>query len=201
MPTTDPRVDAYIAASAPFARPILAHLRAVVHAAVPEVEETMKWSFPHFVHQGILCSMASFKAHCAFGFWMGALIVEGDADRSAEAMGQLGRITSIDDLPPKRTLTAWIRRAKELNEQGVKVAGARKPSRSTVEPAVPDAFAKALRGNARARAAFDAFPPSHRREYIQWIAEAKRDETRERRITQALEWIAEGKQRNWKYQR
>jgi uncharacterized protein YdeI (YjbR/CyaY-like superfamily) len=190
----DRRVDAYIEKSAPFARPILTHLREVVHAACPEVEETMKWSMPAFDYKGPLCGMAAFKQHCTFGFWKSPLIVE---DPSDEAMGQLGRITSLDDLPAKRTLTAWVRTAKKLNDERVKAPRAPRPRK--VEVRVPADLKKALAGNARARAAFERFPPSHRREYVEWIEEAKRAETRARRLATAVEWMAEGKPRNWKY--
>lgn len=172
-----------------------------MHATCPAVEETIKWGFPHFLHAGaILCSMAAFKQHVAFGFWKGALIdgVGGPGARD-DAMGQFGRITAVRELPPKRALAAIIRRAMELNEQGVKVP-ARKRTKSRAEAALPDALAKALARNTEARRTFAAFAPSHRREYCEWIAEAKRDDTRERRVAQAIEWLAEGKARNWKYE-
>ncbi|WP_440224908.1 YdeI/OmpD-associated family protein [Dokdonella sp. MW10] len=200
MPVTDPRIDAYIDKAAPFAQPILRHLRALVHATCPDVVETIKWGFPHFMHAGaILCSMAAFKQHVAFGFWKGALIegVGGPGARD-DAMGQFGRIASLDDLPAKRTLVSILRKAMALNEHGVTVpARERKAPRGEAE--VPEALAAALKRNAKARKTFEAFAPSHRREYCEWIAEAKRDDTRERRVAQAIEWLAEGKQRNWKY--
>ena len=194
MGKRDPRVDAYIAKSAEFARPILTRLREIVHSACPEVQETMKWSSPHFDYQGPMCGMAAFKEHCAFGFWKGSLIVENASD---EAMGQLGRITRIGDLPPKKTLTAWVRKAMKLNEEGVKAPRDPKPKKA--EAKVPEDLRKALTRNARARAAFEGLSPSHRREYVEWIEEAKRAETRARRLTTAVEWMAEGKSRNWKY--
>jgi uncharacterized protein YdeI (YjbR/CyaY-like superfamily) len=197
MGTRDPRVDAYIARSAEFARPILTHLREVVHAACPEVEETVKWSFPHFMHQGMLCSMAAFKAHCAFNFWKGALVMDGDGG-SAEAMGQFGRITTLAELPPKTVLSGYVRKAMALNE-----SGARAPARRKAAPkpalAVPDDLAGALRTHRKAAATFEGFSPSQRREYIEWITEAKGESTRARRLTTTIEWLAEGKPRNWKY--
>jgi uncharacterized protein YdeI (YjbR/CyaY-like superfamily) len=197
MGTRDPRIDAYIARSAEFAQPILAHLRDIVHEACPEVEETMKWSFPHFMYQGMLCSMASFKEHCAFGFWKGAQIVDGSVDG---AMGQFGRITAISDLPSKKILTGYIKKAMQLNETGVKAPMRAKPKPAAKKAAaVPDDLARALKKNAKARATFEKFSPSHKREYIEWIVEAKREETRQRRLETAIEWMAEGKQRNWKY--
>lgn len=194
MGKRDPRVDAYIEKSAEFARPILNRLREVVHSACPEVQEKMKWSMPHFDYQGPICGMAAFKEHCAFGFWKGSLVVEKASD---EAMGQLGRIASLRDVPSKKTLTAWIRKAMKLNEEGVKAPRAPRPKKAEAE--MPEDLRKALAKNAKARAAFEGFSPSHRREYVEWIEEAKRAETRARRLGTAIEWMAEGKSRNWKY--
>jgi len=194
----DPRVDAYIEKSADFAKPILTHLRETVHFAVPDVEEAMKWSFPHFLHKGMLCSMASFKEHCAFGFWKGSLVLDGNQKR--DAMGHLGRITSLRDLPSKKELTGYIKKAAALNDQGVKVA--RKPTGAVSKPVrVPTDLASALKKNKQAKSAFDAFSPSHKREYIEWITDAKRDDTRARRLMAAIEQIAKGQSRNWKYDR
>lgn len=195
MGTRDPRVEAYIEKSAEFARPILSRLREIVHEACPDVEETIKWSAPAFVYQGPLANMAAFKAHCAFALWKGSLVVENPSD---EAMGQLGRIQSLSDLPPKRTLVAWIRKAMKLNEEGVKVP--RQSRKKRPEAKVPADLKQALAGRAEARAAFEGFSPSHRREYVEWIEEAKRPETRARRIASTVEWLAEGKSRNWKYE-
>lgn len=200
MPTLDPRVDAYIAKSPAFAQPILAHIRATVHAACPEVVETMKWSMPHFDHHGIMCSMAAFKGHCALGFWKAALI-EGLGPNSANggaAAGNFGRITAVSDLPSPRALAGFVKAAMRLNEQGTTAPrAARGPKPAPETPADLDA---ALSASAGARANFDAFTASQRREYIEWIVEAKREETRAKRVAQAVEWIADGKTRNWKYQ-
>jgi uncharacterized protein YdeI (YjbR/CyaY-like superfamily) len=199
MPTLDPRVDAYIANSAEFARPILEHIRAIVHAACPDVEETMKWSFPHFQYEGMLCSMASFKAHCAFGFWKAKLIIEQGDDKTEEAMGQFGRLATIKDLPSKKALTAYIKLAMKLNVDGVK-----SPSRqraATPRPlTVPPYFTRALAVEPNAKANFAAFSPSQKREYVDWLEDAKTEATRERRMATAVEWIGEGKKRNWKYE-
>lgn len=195
MGKKDPRIDAYIQKSAEFAKPILTRLRGVVHAACPDVQETMKWSSPHFDYEGPLCGMAAFKEHCAFGFWKGSLIVENASD---EGMGQLGRITKLGDLPPRKTLTAWVRKARKLNEAGVKAP--RAPKQKKAPARGPVDLRKALAKNSRARAAFEGFSPSHRREYVEWIEEAKRAETRTRRLATAIEWMARGKSRNWKYQ-
>jgi uncharacterized protein YdeI (YjbR/CyaY-like superfamily) len=196
MATTDPRVDAYIAKSAEFARPILKYLRAAVHAASPEIEETLKWSMPHFMYKGMLCGMAAFKQHCAFGFWKGKLV----ADLSEEAMGQFGCITKVSDLPSKRALTAYVKKAMALNDAGVKSPTRTKNAKPKSPVKVPDDLAAALRRNKKAGATFEGFSPSHRREYVEWITEAKREETRAKRLATALEWLAEGKSRNWKYE-
>ena len=197
MGKRDPRVDTYIANSADFARPILTHIRAVVHEACPEVEETIKWGMPHFDYQGILCGMASFKEHCAFHIWKGSLIV-GDGGR--EAMGQFGRITRVSDLPSKKAIAVYIRQAMKLREDGVKNPARSKP-RKNAKLVVPTELTSALKKNKKAAAAFEGFPPSHKREYADWISDAKRDETRKRRVDAAVEWMAEGKSRNWKYEK
>ncbi|MFZ1390120.1 MAG: YdeI/OmpD-associated family protein [Dokdonella sp.] len=200
MPTRDPRIDAYIKRSAGFAQPILEHLRALVRESCPQVEETIKWGFPHFVHAGgILCSMAAFKQHAAFGFWNGELIdAAATAGGDRGAMGQFGRLQSLADLPGKRALAALIRKAMTLNEEGVKrPAAMRDPARA--EMAMPAELAAALIRHLKARKHFETFAPGQQREYKEWIAEAKQTTTRERRLAQAIEWLAEGKPRNWKY--
>ena len=198
MGTRDPRVDAYIAKSAEFAKPILTQIRETVHAACPEVEESLKWSMPFFSYHGPLMNISAFKEHAAFGFWKGALVLGRSGGDDERAMGQFGRITSVKDLPPKKELVALIRKAMKLNEDGVKVEKKKTPRAALP---VPAELATALAKNKKARTNFEAMPPSHRREYNEWIGEAKREETREARVKQAIEWIAEGKARNWKYQR
>ncbi len=195
MGKKDPRVDAYIAKSADFAKPILTHIRDVVHAAVPDVEEALKWSMPAFMYKGILCGMGAFKQHATFGFWKYSLVV---GERSEMAMGNFGKITKIADLPSKKTLAAYVKKAAALNDAGIVK---RKQPRHAPKPLViPPALTAALRTNKKAQAAFAAFPPSHKREYAEWIADAKTDETRNRRLVQAIDWIAGGKSRNWKYE-
>lgn len=199
MVQTDPRIDAYIARAAEFARPILEHVRGVVHQACPQVEETLKWGMPSFLYQGqILCGMAAFKQHASFGFWQGANIVGPDGRKGEEAMGQFGRLTRVADLPGKRELGAYVKQAMALIDAGVK-----RPGTKSAQPKppvdVPDDLAAALKKNAKARKTFEDFAPSHRREYVEWITEAKREATRLKRIEQTVEWLAEGKQRNWKY--
>jgi uncharacterized protein YdeI (YjbR/CyaY-like superfamily) len=199
LPARDPRVDAYIARSAEFARPILVHLREVVHAACPRVTETIKWGFPHFMYEGMLCSMAAFKRHCAFGFWKGTLIVE-DGERDDDAMGHFGRIARVEDLPPKRRLAALVKAAMKLNETGVRgVRRPRQPKRKRV--VTPAWFTAALARHARAKQGYAALTASQRREYVEWLADAKREDTREKRLATALEWLADGKDLNWKYRR
>jgi uncharacterized protein YdeI (YjbR/CyaY-like superfamily) len=199
MGSRDPRVDAYITKSAPFARPILAHIRKAVHKGCPDVQETMKWSFPHFDYKGMLCGMAAFKQHCTLGFWKASLLHEGRiGSKSADAMGQFGRIASLADLPPEKDLVALVRQAARLNDEGVKVVRTKAPKPM---PRAPQAFLAALRQSPKALAAYEAFSSSHRREYLEWIAEAKTDATRARRIATTIEWLAEGKSRNWKYER
>lgn len=199
MSQPDPRVDAYIERSPDFARPILRHLRAVVHAGCPKVQETLKWRMPSFEHEGILCGMAAFKAHCTFGFWKHALVVDVGGERWKEAMGSFGRITSKSHLPSKTELVRMVRAAVKLNEEGVRAPKAKHAPRA--KPAMPRALKAALAGSKRARDHFEGFSPSQQREYMEWIGEAKSDATRERRLAQALEWLAEGKHRNWKYER
>ena len=201
MGKKDKRVDAYIEKAQPFAKPILNHLRELVHKGCPDVEETIKWSFPNFEYKGTFCSMAAFKEHCAFGFWKAALMKDAEKmkDNQQNAMGHAGKIKSLKDLPPDKIIIGWIKEAAKLNDDGIKL-----PPRKKVEHKeiiIPDYFNKALNKNKKAVQAFERFPPSHKREYLQWITEAKTDETRNRRMDTAIEWIAEGKGRNWKYER
>jgi uncharacterized protein YdeI (YjbR/CyaY-like superfamily) len=194
----DPRIDAYIARQADFARPILEQLREAVHSACPECEETLKWSMPTFMYKGgILASMAAFKAHATFGFWRGSLVV-GDGEEQRSAMGQFGRLTSAADLPSRETLSLLIRKAMALADSGTKPKRPVKNPKPAIE--TPSDLEAALDSNPAARATYEAFPPSCRRDYVEWIVEAKREETRAKRLAQAVEWMAEGKKRHWKYE-
>ncbi len=198
-PNLDPRIDAYIAKAAPFARPILQRLRKLVHQACPEAEETIKWSSPFFLHHGkILCLAASFKAHLAFGFWSPEMkkVITRDG-RANDGRGLLGKIRSLDDLPDDRTMLRYIRTAMELLNSGAPTRAKSKPRPAL--PIPPD-LAAALKNCANAAVVWEKFAPSHRREYIEWITEAKRPETRTRRLVTTLEWLAQGKSRNWKYE-
>jgi uncharacterized protein YdeI (YjbR/CyaY-like superfamily) len=200
MPKNDPRIDAYIAKSGDFAKPILNHLRKVVHAACPDVEETIKWRFPFFMRKGILCNMAAFKEHCKFGFWNSKAVFGADFQKARGGMmGQFGRLQAVSDLPDDKTLIGYIKKAVKLNETGVEKPA---PARPKVKKklVVPDFFLTALKKNKKALATFEGFSPSHKREYVEWIAEAKREETRDRRIETALVWLSKGKSRHWKYQ-
>ena len=188
MPTTDPRVDEYIANSAEFAQPILAHLRAVIHAACPEVKETIKWSMPNFDYHGILCNFAAFKQHCAFGFWKAELLLAAEDDKGKEAMGQFGRITSVKDLPSKKVLTAYIRKAMKLNEEGVKVA---RPKAAPRELLVPDYFIAALEANPAAYEVFNNFSTSAKRDYCDWLTEAKTEAMRLSRVASVLASVSQ----------
>jgi uncharacterized protein YdeI (YjbR/CyaY-like superfamily) len=205
MGTKDSRVDAYIAKSAEFAKPILTHLREMIHKTCPTVEETMKWSFPHFMYKGIadriprvLCSMASFKQHCAFGFWYAAMNDASRASETGPAMGQYGRITAIGDLPKDKVLAQQIKDAVKVHDAGVKPRTvARSTEKRDLE--IPDYFTSALKKNKKAKATFDQFSYSNKKEYVVWVEEAKTEETRKKRLETAIEWMAEGKSRNWKY--
>lgn len=195
----DPRIDAYIAKQADFARPILEKLRDIVHEACPDCEETLKWSMPTFLYGGaILASMAAFKQHASFGYWKHALVRGEGVER--DGMGSYGKMTSLKDMPTKQALVADIKRAMQLNVDKVKAPAARKGATPKPAAEVPDDLLAALKKNAKARETFDAFPPSAKRDYIAWIVEAKREDTRTKRLAQAVEWMAEGKRRNWKYE-
>ncbi|MFI4967217.1 MAG: DUF1801 domain-containing protein [Gammaproteobacteria bacterium] len=199
MGKKDPRVDAYIAKSAPFAQPILKHLRKLVHQADPEIEETLKWRMPTFTHDGIVCGMAAFKQHCTLGFWKGALILGKDGKRVDDAMGQFGRITSRKDLPSDRQLIAYIKKAVQLNTAGVKVS-ARPKARKATPLRVPAYFMAGIRKDAKALKTFQALSTSHRNEYVEWVTGAKQEQTRLKRLATSVDWLKEGKNMNWRYE-
>lgn len=203
MPTYDPRIDAYIEKSAAFAHPILEHLRELVHKTCPDVTETIKWGFPHFEHKGILCSMAAFKQHCSFGFWKGSLMKDdkGLLNKVGETdMSHFDKITSLENLPPDKTLIAYIKEAVKMNDEGVKLPSKPKAAvKKDVNP--PPELLAALKKNKAAQKAYEAFSPSHKREYIEWITEAKTEVTRNKRLEQAIEMMSDGKSRHWKYER
>jgi len=195
MGTKDPRVDAYIESANPFARPILTKLRKWAHQYCPECEETMKWSSPHFSYKGkMYCGMSAFKEHCAFGFWHPLMRRN---DNSLEGMGSFGKIRSLNDLPKEGEFSRMARQAKKLTDEGVKAPP--KPKKERAPIVVPADLKAALAKNKKAKANYDEFTYSHKKEYVEWITEAKREETRAARVKQAVEWMAEGKNRHWKY--
>jgi uncharacterized protein YdeI (YjbR/CyaY-like superfamily) len=199
MPSTDPRVDAYIAKSADFAKPILIRAREMVHAACPDVQETIKWGSPFFDYKGqMMCAIAAFKQHCALIFWKASLI-DGLPPNGDKARGSFGRITSMKELPTKTQFHGFIKAAMKLNDAGITVKRPKVGSKPVAK--VPKELAAALAKSKKATAAFEKFPPGQKREYCDWVSEAKREETRAKRVAQAIEWIAEGKTRNWKYER
>jgi uncharacterized protein YdeI (YjbR/CyaY-like superfamily) len=197
MGKRDARVDAYIAKAADFAKPILNEIRARVHAACPDVEEDMKWSSPTFMYHGMMCGMAAFKQHAIFGFWKGPLVIGDRADELGSSGSFRTKLTKVSDLGSKQAMAADIKKAMALNEAGITL---RREPRGPAKPiAVPDDLAAALRKNKKAQTAFDKFPPSHKREYVEWITQARREETRTRRLQTAIQQISEGKPQNWKY--
>ena len=193
MPAKDPRVDAYIKRARPFAQPILKHLRKIVHAGCRNCQESIKWQSPFFDYKGPVCFMAAFKEHAVFGFWKGKLLF---GKEHKGAMGHFGRLVSIEDLPNKTQLISYVRKAAELNERGLK---RKRPARGTQRVSVPKDLKDALAKNANARKTFENFSYSHKKEYVEWITGAKREETREKRLKTAILWLAQGKPQNWKY--
>jgi uncharacterized protein YdeI (YjbR/CyaY-like superfamily) len=205
MATKDKRIDAYIAKAQPFAKPILTHLRSLVHKACPDVEETMKWSFPHFDYKGsAMCHMASFKQHAAFGFWKAALMKDASKlvgmAKTEVAMGHMGRLESVKDLPSDKVMLAYIKEAMKLNEENIRLP-AKKKTAEPKELKVPDFLKTALQKNKKAKTTFDAFSYTNKKEYVDWLNEAKTEATREKRLNEAIEWMNEGKIRHWKYQK
>ena len=202
MGKKDKRVDDYIAKSADFAKPILSHISQLVHTVCPQVEETIKWSFPNFDYKGVFCSMAAFKEHCSFGFWKAAIMKDAKKMKANQdnSMGHLGKIKSLSDLPPDKVLISYIKEAAKLNDEGIKLPP-RKKAAENKELIVPDYFIKALSKNKTTYKIFEAFSPSHKKEYVEWITDAKTEETKNKRLEKALEQIAEGKARHWKYER
>lgn len=201
----DKRVDDYIAKAQPFARPIMERLRQLIHQVVPDVQETIKWNVPAFEYQGPMCGMAAFKKHMHFLFWKGMILDDpsGHLGKTESAgkipVGSFSNITSMDQLPPDNVIIHLLRQAARLNDEGIELP---KPAKKApAEITIPDDLKKALKANKQALAHFDAFSYSKRKDYVDWITSAKTEKTRDSRIATALEWIAEGKGRNWKYER
>lgn len=204
MGTKDKRIDAYIAKSAEFAKPVMEHLRKLIHKNCPDVTETIKWGMPSFEYKGPFIGFAAFKRHAVLGFWKAALMKDSKVLTGKDtkgAMGNLGRIESIEDLPKDAVLARWIKEAMKLNDTGVKLVRSEKPKHERKEYKMPAYFQKELNKNKKAKTVFKNFSPSHKREYLEWIVEAKTEETRARRMETAIEWLSEGKSRNWKYQK
>ena len=201
MEKYDPRIDAYIEKAADFAKPILLHIRQLVHGAAPQITETVKWGMPFFDYKGPVCQMASFKQHAAFGFWKATSLndAHGLINAGEAAAGSFGRLTSLSDLPSDEILVDFITQAIQLNETGVKGTMKKEPGTVKAEIPMPDYFAALLLTEPKALAVFEAFSASHKREYLEWITEAKSEATRQKRMETAAEWIAEGKSRHWKY--
>jgi hypothetical protein len=198
----DNRVDAYIARAPEFAKPILEYLRELVHETAPEVSETMKWSSPFFDYKGVVCNMGAFKQHCSFGFWKASLLNDPKKVLSLadQAAGSFGRLSSIDDLPPKEVLVEFILQAVALNEDNkVKPTLAKKAPAERGELIIPDYFIKFLEAHPEAWLNLNQFSYSQKKEYIDWITEAKTEATRLKRMETAAEWLTEGKSRHWKY--
>lgn len=203
MTKKDKRIDAYIGAAAPFAKPILKHLRTLIHQGCPEVQETIKWGMPSFDYKGLFLSFASFKEHCALGFWKAGLLedpygyLQPIANQGGEAMGNFGRVTSLQDLPSDNVILDYIKQAKSLNDKGIKNTARKTARRQLLE--APDYMLTAIRKNKKAWTTFKNFSPSNKLDYVEWITEAKTEATRDKRLVQAIEWMMEGKPRNWKY--
>lgn len=198
MGARDPRIDAYIAKSADFARPILTRLRELIHTGCPAVEETMKWRNPSFMYKGLLCGMAAFKEHCILGFWKDALLFD-KKNPAAKSSRIPDRITNVSELPPDKVLLGYIREAARLNDEGVKIPKAKAGPRKAL--VIPNDLLAELKRNEKAFSTFEDFSYSHKKEYVEWITEAKREQTRNQRLATAVAWMAEGKARNWKYER
>lgn len=199
----DRRIDDYISKSENFAKPILSYIRDIVHKACPEVTETMKWGMPHFDYKGMMCGIASFKQHCTFGFWKASLMkdkykvfVKGENS----GMGNFGKVKDIQDLPSAKIIIEYIKEAMKLNDDNVAVPKELKEN-VRKELVIPEYFLKVLKKNEVALKTFMDFSYSHKKEYLEWITEAKKEETREKRIYAAIEWLSEGKGRNWKYEK
>jgi uncharacterized protein YdeI (YjbR/CyaY-like superfamily) len=202
MAKKDKRIDLYIAKAENFAKPILNHLRQVIHKACPEIGETIKWGMPFFEYKGAVCNMASFKQHCAIGFWNASLMADDHkifSKDSDSAMGQFGRINSLKDLPPDKILIEYIKEAAALNEKGIKLAKKKLKPAEKKELVIPDYFIKAISKNQKALKTFNNFSYTNKKEYIDWVSEAKTEDTKNRRLITAVDWMSESKIRNWKY--
>lgn len=199
MLNTDQRIDAYIEGSQGFAKPILRHIRELVHEACPDIEETMKWSMPHFDFKGPICNMAAFKRHCAFGFWKQQILQHEAINSDRNTLSTFGKIASLEDLPDDSVIIELVQKAVELNEKGINVPKKKAAVKQQLD--VPPILLEALARNEKAVETFAAFPYSGKKEYVEWIVDAKTEVTRAKRLATAIEWLTEGKRRNWKYEK
>jgi hypothetical protein len=197
--TRDPRVHAYIKKSAPFAQPILVHVRELVHEACPDAVEQIKWGMPHFDYKGMFCGFAAFKEHAMFRFWKHELLLDPRDAKWKEAMGSFGCLKSVRDLPSKAVLKQLVKRAMKLNDEGAKAPLSKRGKRAPIP--TPADLKAALAKKAKARKTYESFPPSAQRDYNEWLVEAKQKATREKRLATAIEWLAAGKRRHWKYEK
>ena len=202
MATKDKRIDAYIAKAQPFAQPVMKKLRELVHKACLDVTETIKWGMPSFEYKGPMFGFAGFKQHCAAMFWKSKLLNDPNghlkerANKGGEAMGNMGRMTSIKDLPPDKSIIDFIKQHMKLNEEGIKIEKKPKPKKELL---IPKELITALNKNKKAKETFENFSASNKREYADWISEAKTEATKSKRLTEAVQWMSEGKPRLWKY--
>ncbi|MBB5639297.1 uncharacterized protein YdeI (YjbR/CyaY-like superfamily) [Pedobacter cryoconitis] len=202
MGKLDNRIDLYIDNAAVYAQPILNHLRMLVHEACPEIIEKIKWGCPHFDYKGPVCHMAAFKNHCAFGFWKGALLPDLHhlvGEDKQHAMGHLGKLESVEDLPGDDVLITYIQNAVILNKEGVKLP--KKTTAPRTDLQVPDDFVERLVTVPAAGINFEKFSYAKKKDYLEWFKDAKTEATRNKRMDTAIEWIIEGKSRNWKYEK
>lgn len=201
MLSTDPRVDSYIEKAAEFAQPILRYLRQLIHETCPEIAENIKWGMPSFEYKGMMMGFAAFKGHCALNFWKGNIIPDPHGFLSTvggTGMGNLGKITTLDDLPNRDILVYYVQEAMRLNDEGIQVPKDKTKAAKKVSE-TPAALIEALQQNPAAQSTYDQFPPGQKREYDEWIADAKTEATRQKRLKDAIQWMSEGKIRNWKY--
>jgi uncharacterized protein YdeI (YjbR/CyaY-like superfamily) len=177
MAKIEKRTELYIGKAADFAQPILWHITGLVHKACPDVEETFKWSFPCFMYKGnILCSMAAFKQHAVFGFWLESKMKDPhkilNRGKERDSMGHLGQLKTLKNLPPDKIMIAYIKEAMALIDKGEKLT--KGPAKPKTPLKIPTYFKTALSKNKRALNTFENFSYSQKKEYVSWVTEAKR---------------------------
>ena len=192
-------IDEYIEKAAPFAKPILSHIRELIHEAWPEIEETIKWKVPVYEYKGIVCATGAFKTHCAFNFFKAKLMKDPYhvfSEQFSDAAGQFGKLLTVSDLPSDSILREYIQEAAKLNTDKIKGPAKKKED---ADHLIPNDLSIALKNNPIAQKQFETMSLGYKKEYIDWLLDAKMDATRQKRLETAIEWIAEGKPRNWKY--